>query len=88
MKDLGLSKSHQKSYDRVVQSARTWPLGGSLGVAESHEAEHYAPVTKPPLSLVIFGRDGTLIEDTDYLIKPVGLVWQPGALKVIAWLRS
>ena len=45
-------------------------------------------IKKSTVSLVIFDRDGTLIEDTGYPIKPAGVVWQPGALKTIAWLTS
>ncbi len=59
-----------------------------MGLAVGHEAEHYATSTKPPLSPVIFDRDGTLIEDTGYPINPAGVSWQPGALKVVSWLRS
>ena len=88
MKDFGISRSQQKFGDRVVQSANSLPLSGSLGLADAHELKHFATATEPPLSLVIFDRDGTLIEDTGYPINPAGLVWQPGALKVIAWLRS
>ncbi len=39
-------------------------------------------------SLVIFDRDGTLIEDTGYPIDPATLIWKQGALKVLSWLRS
>jgi len=49
---------------------------------------YYSATTKLPLSLVIFDRDGTLIEDTGYPINPAGVIWRPGALKAIAWLRS
>jgi D-glycero-D-manno-heptose 1,7-bisphosphate phosphatase len=47
-----------------------------------------APLGKRGLSLVIFDRDGTLIEDTGYPIDPAALVWKQGALKVLSWLRS
>ena len=43
---------------------------------------------KSNLSLVIFDRDGTLIEDSGYPIDPAGFIWQPGALKTIGWLRA
>jgi len=88
MKNSGISRSHQKFDDRVLKSTRASPLVGSLGLAEGHKAEHYATSTKPPLSLVIFDRDGTLIEDTGFPIDPGKIRWQKGALEVIAWLRS
>ena len=47
-----------------------------------------APLEKRGLSLVIFDRDGTLIEDTGYPIDPVSLIWKQGALNVLSWLRS
>ena len=43
---------------------------------------------KSNLSLVIFDRDGTLIEDSGYPIDPAGFIWQPGALRAISWLGS
>jgi hypothetical protein len=70
MKDLGTSRSHQKFDDRVVQSARTGPLVDSLGIAESHVPKHRPTATTPLLSLVIFYRDGTLIEDTGFPVDP------------------
>jgi len=44
--------------------------------------------TKPPPSLVIFDRDGTLIEDTGFPVDPEKIRWQIGALEAIVWLRS
>jgi D-glycero-D-manno-heptose 1,7-bisphosphate phosphatase len=43
---------------------------------------------KQALSLVIFDRDRTLIEDTGYPIDPATLIWKQGALKVISWFGS
>lgn len=40
------------------------------------------------VSLVIFDRDGTLIEDTGYPIDPDRLIWKQGALKLLSWLRA
>jgi hypothetical protein len=88
MKSSHLSRSHQKRGDRVVQSAATWPLAGSLVIEESHKANHYATVTKAHLSLVIFDRDGTLIEDMGYPIDPETISWNEGALEAVAWLSS
>lgn len=83
-----ISKSHQILSDSLAQSARTVPLGDPLGLLKTLEPQHSATARKFPLSLVIFDRDGTLIEDTGYPINPAGLIWKPGALKVIAWLSS
>jgi D-glycero-D-manno-heptose 1,7-bisphosphate phosphatase len=47
-----------------------------------------ALLRKQVLSLVIFDRDGTLIEDTGYPIDPATLIWKQGALRMLSWLRS
>jgi len=59
-----------------------------MGLAETLEPKHFATATKPTLSLVIFDRDGTLIEDTGFPIDPEKIRWHEGALEAIAWLRS
>jgi len=58
----------------------------AVGSGEGRHVTHSAG--KKVLSLVIFDRDGTLIEDTGYPIDPAALVWKQGALKVLSWLRS
>jgi D-glycero-D-manno-heptose 1,7-bisphosphate phosphatase len=88
MKRLHISRTQQKLGVSVVQSSGTWPLAGSLGIEESHEPKHFATAIKPTLSLVIFDRDGTLIEDTGFPIDPETIRWQKGALEAMAWLRS
>jgi len=50
--------------------------------------KHCPTATKPHLSLVIFDRDGTLIEDTGFPIDPIKIRWFEGALEVITCLRS
>ena len=43
---------------------------------------------KSNLSLVIFDRDGTLIEDTGYPIDPNKIIWKQGAFSALAWLKA
>ena len=87
-KSSRLRRIYQRFVDSVAQSTGTWPLVGPLKIAESHEPVHCLTTTRPPLSVVIFDRDGTLIEDTGCPVNPAGLIWQIGALKAITWLRS
>ncbi len=71
----------------MVQSEKNLPLSGSLVLADAHEPEHFATETNPTLSLVIFDRDGTLIEGTGFPIYAETISWQKGALEAITWLR-
>jgi len=73
---------------RLVRSERTSPLPYSLGLEETKDLAHSASATRSTPSLVIFDRDGTLIEDTGYPINPEGLTWKQGALEVLAWLNT
>jgi len=57
-------------------------------MAKTLELEYFAIATKPTLSLVIFDRDGTLIEDTGYPIDPNKFIWKRRALSVLAWLKA
>lgn len=85
---MGNGRGHQKFDNRVVQSARIWSLVGSLGIAESHMPKHCPTATTSLLSLVIFDRDGTLIEDTGYPIDPNKIIWKRGAMSILAWLKA
>ncbi len=40
------------------------------------------------IELIIFDRDGTLIEDVGYPFKPQDLQWKPGALELLGWLNK
>ena len=59
-----------------------------MGLAETLVPKHFATATKPTLSLVIFDRDGTLIEDTGYPIDLNKIIWKRGALSALAWLKA
>ncbi len=52
------------------------------------ESKHFAIANKQTLSLVIFDRDGTLIEDTGYPIGRNEIIWKRGALRALAWLKA
>ena len=41
-----------------------------------------------PVFMVIFDRDGTLIEDTGYPHSLAEMIWKQGALKTLSWLKS
>ena len=59
-----------------------------MGLAKTLELKLFATAIKPTLSLVIFDRDGTLIEDSGYPIEPNKIIWKRGALSALAWLKA
>ena len=88
MEVLSISRGQLNLSDRPFRSEKTSLLADPLGLAEAKKSERYSHAIRPPPSLVIFDRDGTLIEDTGYPIDPESIIWKQGALRVLAWLKA
>ena len=88
MEVLSISRGQLNLSDRPFRSEKTSLLADPLGLAEAKKSEHYSHAIRPPPSLVIFDRDGTLIEDTGYPIDPESIIWKQGALRALAWLKA
>lgn len=88
MEVLSISRGQLNLSDRPFRSEKTSLLADPLGLAEAKKSEHYSHAIRPPPSLVIFDRDGTLIKDTRYPIDPETIIWKQGALRVLAWLKA